>query len=91
MPKGSDSKKAIKTTKEFIRTFDSIAEAANELGIQRSGIVMCCKGRLELSGGFSWVYTYLRQKVSNPLEESLFFTGPDLIPKILGPLSCSLS
>ena len=62
MPKGSESKKAIKvnqlckTSKEYIRTFDSIAEAADELGIQRSGIVMCCKGRLESSGGFSWTY-----------------------------------
>ena len=62
MPKGSNSKKAIKvnqlckTSKEHIRTFDSIAEAADEFGIQRSGIVMCCKGRLESSGGFSWTY-----------------------------------
>jgi hypothetical protein len=62
MPKGAESKKAIKvnqlckTSKEFIKTFDSIADAANELGIQRSGIVMCCKGRLDSSGGFSWAY-----------------------------------
>lgn len=62
MPKGSESKKAVKVqqlckaSKELIKIFDSIADAADELGIQRSGIVMCCKGRLESSGGFSWAY-----------------------------------
>ena len=98
MPKGSDSKKAIKVdqlckkSKEFIKTFGSIAEAATEVGIQRSGIVMCCKGRLESSGGFSWVYTAdSGEEMSNLFKESLLLSGSNLIPEILGPCPSRLA
>ena len=40
----------------FIKTFESIHQAANELSIQVNGICLCCKGRLKKSGGYIWKY-----------------------------------
>ena len=61
MPKGKDSKKAVgikQYDKEgnFIKEFGSIADAAAELGCQRSGICFCLKGRLQTSAGYVWKY-----------------------------------
>jgi group I intron endonuclease len=61
MPKGKDSKKAVAVnqynlTGELVKTHGSITDASNESGCQKSGIVMCCKGRLKTSGGFGWKY-----------------------------------
>ena len=61
MPKGKDSKKAVSVnqytlTGELVKTHGSITDASNESGCQKSGIVMCCKGRLKTSGGFGWKY-----------------------------------
>lgn len=39
-----------------IKTFKSISEAANEMGIRASNITTCCKGRLKTSGGYKWEY-----------------------------------
>lgn len=61
MPKGGDSKKAIPIDQydkdgNFIKTFGSLADAAAELGCQRSGICFCLKGRTKSSAGFIWKY-----------------------------------
>jgi len=61
MPKGKDSKKAVAVDQydkdgNFIQSFGSIADAAHEIGCQRSGIVFCLKGRLSTSAGFVWKY-----------------------------------
>lgn len=61
MPKGSESKKAISVDQydkngNFIKTFGSLIEAAEEVGCHRSGITICCKGRIKTSGGFVWKY-----------------------------------
>lgn len=61
MPKGKDSNKAVPIHQfgkdgNFIQEFGSIADAANELGCQRSGICFCLKGRIKTSGGFAWKY-----------------------------------
>lgn len=60
-PKGKDSKKAVPIYQfdkdgNFIQEFGSIADAANELGCQRSGICFCLKGRIKSSAGFVWKY-----------------------------------
>jgi hypothetical protein len=60
-PKGKESKKAIPVDQydkdgNFIKSFGSIADAADELGCQRSGICFCLKGRIKTSAGFIWKY-----------------------------------
>lgn len=62
MPKGRDSKKAISVDQfdlegKLIKTFGSIADAATELGCQRSGICFCLKGRIKSSAGYVWKYS----------------------------------
>lgn len=44
------------TEGNFIRTYDSIGQAAKELSIQVNGICLCCQGKLQKSGGFVWKY-----------------------------------
>jgi len=61
MPKGENSKKSVKIHQfdesgGFLREFGSIADAANELGCQRSGICFCLKGRIKTSAGYVWKY-----------------------------------
>jgi hypothetical protein len=61
MPKGENSKKAVKIHQfdesgGFEREFGSIADAANEIGCQRSGISFCLKGRINTSAGYVWKY-----------------------------------
>lgn len=41
---------------EFIREWQSAAEVKRVLGIDRSHISACCKGKLKSSGGFIWRY-----------------------------------
>lgn len=40
----------------FIKHWDYIKQASNELGASRSGITSCCKGRRKTCGGFVWKY-----------------------------------
>lgn len=40
----------------YIRTYDTIKEACELLGIRSSGISNCCANRLRTSGGFIWKY-----------------------------------
>jgi len=61
IPKGKDSKKAIRvnqydTEGNFIKSFGSVTDAANEIGCQISGISFCLKGRIKTSAGFLWKY-----------------------------------
>lgn len=61
MPRGAASKKAIPVDQfdkngNFIKKFGSTVEAAEDARCQRSGITMCCKGKLSTSGGFIWKY-----------------------------------
>lgn len=41
---------------EFIKEYDGIIDAHNELNICNSSIVMCCKGKINYAGGFKWAY-----------------------------------
>ena len=40
-----------------IKVWDSASDAMKETGIDCSGIVKCCKGKLKKTGGFRWQYT----------------------------------
>lgn len=40
----------------FIQTWNYIKQASDILGIQRTDIISCCKGRLKSAGGFVWYY-----------------------------------
>lgn len=40
----------------IINTYPSINEAARQTNIDRSSIVLCCKGKNKTSGGFIWKY-----------------------------------
>lgn len=41
----------------FIKTWSGIDLAAEYTGVARSGIIRCCRGEYEKSGGFIWKYT----------------------------------
>ena len=43
-------------TKEEIKTFDSLSDAARELGINSSNITSVCKGLRKNAGGYAWKY-----------------------------------
>ncbi len=40
----------------FIKTFSSIKEAAESIGVTYRTIIGCCKGRLHTAGGYIWRY-----------------------------------
>ena len=42
----------------FIKEWTSLSEAERQLGIARSSICQCCKGRLKSVGGFVWRYAH---------------------------------
>jgi len=52
-------KKVIQTklNGEFVKEWNSIKEAANELCINAGNISSCLKGRYSQTGGFKWVYS----------------------------------
>ena len=51
-------------THEFIKEYECASYAAKELGIQRSGITLCCTGKYKYSGGYIWRYKddYMRKE-----------------------------
>lgn len=53
---------------EFIKTWDSIREAAIELKIEESNITMCCSGKYKYSGGFQWRLYNGTQDAIDPVE-----------------------
>lgn len=40
----------------FIKHWDYIKQASNELGASQAGIISCCRGRQKTCGGFVWKY-----------------------------------
>lgn len=40
----------------FIKHWDYIKQASNELGASQTGIILCCRGRQKTCGGFVWKY-----------------------------------
>ena len=43
---------------EFIREFNSIKEASEEISISKPAIVCCLKGKTKKAGGYKWKYKY---------------------------------
>ena len=43
---------------EFIKEFNSIKEASEEIGISKPTIVHCLKGKTKKAGGYKWKYKY---------------------------------
>jgi len=41
---------------EFIKDWESIKNASDQLGVDASGIIKVCKGTQKTSGGFTWKY-----------------------------------
>lgn len=41
---------------QYIKNWNSIKEAAENLNIQTSGIIRCCKGEMQSSGNYIWKY-----------------------------------
>ena len=48
--------KQLSKSGELVRIWDSIAEASSELGIFKSQICYCCKGKYKTAGGYKWEY-----------------------------------
>ena len=47
-----------KLFKNFIKEFNSIKEASEEIGISKPAIVHCLKGKTKKAGGYKWKYKY---------------------------------
>lgn len=43
---------------EFIKGFNLIKEASEEIGVSKSAIVHCLKGKTKKAGGYKWKYKY---------------------------------
>lgn len=43
---------------EFIKEFNSIKEASEEIGVSKSSIIHCLKGKTKKAGGYKWKYKY---------------------------------
>ena len=56
--KSSKQKKVCQYTKnmEYIKTFDSVTDAANFVNKTKSQLSMCCRGRTPSCGGYIWRY-----------------------------------
>lgn len=59
--KGSENVNSVKVQKlsmdnKFIDEFDSIQDAADSVGVDRSCISRCCSGKASSSKGFKWSY-----------------------------------
>jgi len=41
---------------ELVRSYDSVAEASEITGVNRSSIAKCCRGLYISAGGYHWKY-----------------------------------
>lgn len=57
---------------EFIKRWDSVTSASNEVGVSTSCISACCRGNIGLAGGFVWRYEF-PELIKNPKGH----TNPD--------------
>lgn len=65
----------------FIRTFDSVRDAAQSTGTDRTSLIQCCSGRNKSAGGFIW------RRILNGSPEARvrpYLRKKDLIPTELG-------
>ena len=45
-----------KVTEEIIKVYDCAQDVENELGIRRTSVTTCCRGRYKTAGGYIWKY-----------------------------------
>lgn len=66
---------------EFIREWDMITEAANEIGTTLSNISCACRGKSQTAGGFRWYYKedYLKNKDRIKPLTTCFYNGKRII------------
>ena len=55
-PTNKHSVKAINCLTNEIKVFYSVSEASREMGVDRTHITACCKGRQKTAGGYKWSY-----------------------------------
>lgn len=60
---------------EFIAHYDSIAEAARQTGTSQTGITDACRGKYNMSGGFTWRYVDATRLIEDREPEG--FRHPD--------------
>jgi len=46
---------------EFLRSYDSVVEAAQEFGVTASSIGLAASGRTQSSAGYRWSYTHTKR------------------------------
>lgn len=61
LKKGDESPNAIPISQysldgKFIKHWGSATSVRNKLGINKSNIIQCCKGKVKQAGGFKWRY-----------------------------------
>jgi predicted transcriptional regulator len=65
----STKKRVVQLTKEneFLKEWESIADASRNLNTPNTGIIMVCKGKMNFSSGFKWMYKedYDRMLIKN--------------------------
>lgn len=42
---------------KILKVWESLQVAGEQLGIQKTGISACCRGRYKISGGFNWIFS----------------------------------
>lgn len=75
------------TTGEFVKSFDSIADACKELGANHSNIIACIKGRIKSSYGFVWVYAGEESSINEKVNRICTYTNPKAKPIVQYDLS----
>ena len=53
----------------FVKKWPAAAEVERELGTNHSSIIRCCKGKLNVAGGFRWVYATDYNPVKRSISE----------------------
>lgn len=69
-------------TKELIKTWESGADAANTLGIDKTNLNSCCRGKKKSAGGYIWKYASDTSKISikeNPYEVKQYTLNGDYL------------
>ena len=59
-------------TNEIIRTFKSLAEAAQETGLSHGNIGMACAGSRKTTGGYKWQYVDKISETKNNLAKDVY-------------------
>ena len=60
---------------ELLAVYDKMEDAARITNTNYANICLCCRGKLNSSNGFKWIYDNSNQKIKkDPLDDLLDFT-----------------